>query len=70
MQCWDVLASACVALYLAARVCKFLHVCVASYMHVHASNVRFPRMFLCLLCACHTPVPHMWTLCYVHAWTV
>ena len=49
-----VLVRACVVLY-------FSYVYTRVYM-----QVRFPRMFLCLLCPCHTCVDfvlHMWDMC-------
>ena len=52
-----VLASVCVAFILATRVCKYLHACVASYLHVQ--QVRFSRVFVSALCVSHTCPTHM-----------
>ena len=63
-----VLASICVAYILATRVCKFLHACVASYMHVHASKI-FTFVFMSALCVSHTCPTHMvfvLHMCHTH----
>ena len=50
------------------RVCKFLHTCVASYMHVHASKIS-TRVFVSAVCVSHTCpmcvdfVLHAWDTC-------
>ena len=52
-QCRGVLVSACVALYFSyARVCKFLHACLASYTRVHASKIS-TRVFVSAVCVSH-----------------
>ena len=58
-QCRSVLVSACVALYfsyIATRVCKFLHACVAPYTRVHESKIS-TRVF-CVCCVRVTRVSH------------
>ena len=44
--------------YIATRVCKFLHACVAPYTRVHESKIstRF--------CVCCVRVTRVWTSCY------